>query len=181
MQRRSCGFVRWSIVLALVAGTARCEGGTSPLKAGDVLPPLAGQTLTGKELGLPSATHGNVVVVIFSFSRAGGRDARSWAQHLSKDDPNLPLYTAIFLESVPHLFRSIAASEIRSGMPQAMQDRTLLLYEQQSLWEQRLRVASESRACVVLVGQSGNIRWLHSGPFADSLYLELRKHTSLFN
>lgn len=121
------------------------------------------------------------MVVIFSFSRAGGRDARNWAQHLSKDDPNLPLYTVIFLESVPHLFRSIAASEIRSGMPQAMQARTLLLYEQQSLWEQRLRLTSEGQAYVVLVGQTGNIRWLHSGPLADPLYLELKEQMRFFN
>lgn len=181
MQGWSCGVVRWSIVLALVVASARGEGGTSPLKPGNVLPPLASQTLTGKQLALPSATQGNVTVVIFSFTRAGGRDAKSWAQHLSKDDPRLLLYTAIFLESVPHIFRAIAVSEIRNGMPQSRQDRTLLLYDHQSFWEQWLHVTDKSQACVLLVGRSGDIQWLHSGPFDDSLYFALRKQIRTLN
>jgi hypothetical protein len=78
-------------------------------------------------------------VVIFSFSRAGGHDARNWAQHLSKDYPHLEIYNAIFLESVPRLFRDMVVAGIRSGMPPAVQDRTVILYQQQSSWEQKLR------------------------------------------
>ena len=181
MHEWSCGFVRLSIVLALVVASARGEGGASPLKPRDVLPPLVGQTLTGRQLALPSAAQGNVAVVIFSFTRAGGRDAKSWAQHLSKDDPSLLLYTAIFLESVPHIFRAIAVSEIRNGMPQARQDRTLLLYDHQSFWEQRLHVTDKSQACVLLVGRSGDIQWLQSGPFGGSLYFELKKQIRALN
>lgn len=175
MLRRNRGAIgAWALVVLLVA-SAHGEPGTPLLKPGDALPPLAGKTVTGKPLDIPAAAEGNVAVVIFSFSRAGGRHAQNWAQHLSKDDPHLPLYTAIFLESVPRLFRSIAVSEIRSGMPPAMQDRTLIVYQQQGLWEQRLHVTDESYARVLVLGQAGRIRWMSPGPFADSIYLRLRK------
>lgn len=174
MLRRNRGAISaWALVI-LLAASVHGEPGMLPLKPGDALPPLASQTVTGKSLDLPAAAEGNVAVVIFSFSQAGGRDARNWAQRLSKDDPHLPLYTAIFLESVPRLFRSIAVSRIRSGMPPAMQDHTLLVYRRQSSWERRLRVTDESYACVLVLGPAGHIRWMSLGPFADSIYLRLR-------
>jgi hypothetical protein len=168
------------VLVMFCLASARGEPVQPPFKLGDTLPPLAGQTVTGNPLTLPSANDTRAVV-IFSFSRAGGRDAQNWAQRLSKDDPHLPLYTAIFLESVPRLFRSMAISGIRSGMPQAMQDRTLLLYQQQSFWEQRLHVTDERYASVIVLGPGGHLRWITSGPFADSLYLELRKQIRAIN
>jgi hypothetical protein len=175
MLRRNCGAIgTWALVV-LLAASALGEQGTSLLEPGDALPQLAGQTVAGKLLDLPKVAAGSVAVVIFSFSRGGGRDAQNWAQHLAKDDPHLPIYTAIFLESVPRMFRSIAVSGIRSGMPPFMLDHTLLLYQQQTSWEQRLHVTDESYACVLVLDQSGRIRWISFGPFADSLYLRLRK------
>jgi hypothetical protein len=175
MRRRNCGTIGpWALVV-LLAASALGEQDTPLLKPGDALPPLAGQTVAGKPLDLPTAAAGKVAVVIFSFSRGGGRDAQNWAQHLSKDDPDLPIYVAIFLESVPRVFRSIAVSGIRSGMSPAMLNRTLLLYQQQSSWEQRLHIKDESYACVLVLDQSGRIRWISVGPFADSLYLSLGK------
>jgi hypothetical protein len=130
---------------------------------------------TGTPLDILKAAEGNVAVVIFSFSRAGGRDAQNWAQHLTKDQQQLPLYTAIFLESVPRFFRSAAVSGIRSGMSPAKQDRTLLLYQQQSLWEHRLHVTDESDAYLLVLDRDGHIRWMLLGPFADALYLRLKQ------
>lgn len=175
MLRRNCGAIGTGALLVLLAASAPGEQGASLLKHGDAFPSLGGQTVAGKPLDLPTAAAGKVAVVIFSFSRSGGRDAQNWAQHLSKDDPHLPIYTAIFLESVPRMFRSIAVSGIRNGMPPVMQDHTLLLYRQQSLWEQRLQITDESYACVLVLDQSGRIRWISLGPFADSLYRRLRK------
>lgn len=174
MRRRNCGAIGALVLVALLAVSALGEQGTSMLKPGDALPLLAGQTVVARPLELPTAAAGKVAVVIFSFSRGGGRDAQNWAQHLSKDDPYLPIYTAIFLESVPRMFRAIAVSGIRSGMPLVMLDRTLLLYQQQTSWEQRLHVTDESYACVLVLDQSGLIRWISPGPFADSRYLRLR-------
>lgn len=175
MLRRKWGAIgTWALVVILAA-SAPGEQGISLLKPGDALPPLAGKTFAGKPLDLPISAAGKVAVVIFSFSRGGGRDAQNWSQHLTKDDPHLPIYTAIFLESVPHLFRPMVVSAIRNGMPPIMLDQTLLLYQQQTSWVRRLDVTDESYACVVVLEQSGRIRWIALGPFAGSQYLQLRK------
>ncbi len=162
-------------IFAILAVAGIGEPDRSLLKLGDALPPLSGQTVTGKPLELPKAASGKVAMVIVSFSRSGGRDAQNWAQQISKDAPNLPIFTAIFLESVPRIFRSFAVSGIRSAMPPLMLDRTLLLYQQQSSWQQRLHVTDTSYACVLVLDQFGHIRWISSGPFADSTYQRLKK------
>lgn len=108
--------------------------------------------------------------MIFSFSRAGGRDAQNWAQRFSKEHPLLAGYNTIFLESVPRPFRSLAVSGIRNAMPPAVQDRTLLLYEEQAGWQKRLQVQDLHNASVVILSPTGGIRWICSGRFTEANY-----------
>jgi hypothetical protein len=151
------------------------------LKPGDILPPLAGQALTGKWLDIASVSGGNPAAVVFSFSRAGGRDAQLWTQRLMKDDPHLAICTVIFLESVPGLFRAMAVSGIKDGMPPPLQDRTILLYRNEDLWRQRLQVANERHTCVMLLGPTGRVQWMTPGPFSDALYSEFGKSIRALN
>lgn len=166
-----------ALLVSAMLMTSRAPGqpSSSVLKLGDPLPPLAGQVLTGKQLDLNAATGDNPAVLILSFSRAGGRDAQNWAQHLSKDCPHVTIYSVIFLVSVPRLFRPMAVSSIRGGMPLSMQDRTIILYRDENLWKQRLQINDESSASVVLLGPDRHIKWITPGPFADALYQAMRK------
>jgi hypothetical protein len=181
MHRRSLFFVGLSISLFLLSAYSAAQPCQSCLKPGDILPPLAGQALTGRSLDVESASGGKPAVVVFSFSRAGGRDAQLWTQRLMKDDPHLANYTVIFLESVPGLFRPIAVSGIKDGMPPVLQDRTILLYRNEDLWRQRLQVTNERNACVMLLGPAGQVQWVTSGPFGDALYAEFRKSIRALN
>jgi len=47
----------------------------------------------------------------------------------------------------------------------------MLLYRDKSLWEQRLQIADESLASVILLDPGGHVRWITSGPFTDTLLL----------
>jgi hypothetical protein len=174
MLHRNSSATGWGLAVLLTASVFG-QAHRVALMPGDSLPPLAGRTVSGNQLSLPSAAVGAPAVVIFSFSRAGGSDARDWAQRLARDYPHLAIYTAIFLESVPRFFRPLAASNIRNGMPVSMHDRTMLLYQDQKTWEEALNVTNESCAVVVLLGPDGHVRWIASGPFTDSLYLRLKE------
>lgn len=174
MHRRFLFFATLSISFLLLSAHSAVRAGPTHLKPGDILPPFAGQSLTGKRLDLASVI-GNPAVVVFSFSRAGGQDAQLWIQRLMKDDPHLAIYTVILLESVPGLFRAMAVSGIKNGMPAVLQDRTVLLYRDEDLWRERLQVANKRHACVMLLGRTGRIQWITAGPFANALYSELSK------
>ena len=161
------------LILAPLLSAAKPKA--APLHVGDIFPRVLGQTLTSKSLQLPPADSGKPAVVLFSFSRTAGKDARSWNEHLSGDFSNAVLdYEVIELESVPKLFRGTVMSSIRSSMPLSMQDRTIVLYEDAKLWKQRLAASDDSRAYVFLLGADGHIRWSNSASFTDSEYARLK-------
>ena len=161
------------VIPALWLQAAPSDG--SPLQRGQTLPQISGQALTGRSIELPAAASGKPAVVIFSFSKTAGNDARSWNERLSRDFPkDVPSFTIIMLESVPKLFRGMALSGIKGSMPIAMQDRTLVLYRDETLWKQRLAFSEDSRAYVILLGPDGGIAWKSEGAFSEDAYALLK-------
>lgn len=98
-----------------------------------------------------------------------------------RDAPHLQIYTVIFLESLPGLFRAMAISGIKDEMPGALQDRTILLYRDEALWRQRLQLANERDAGVILLGATGRVQWMTSEPFGDALYSKFSKSIRALN
>jgi hypothetical protein len=166
--------------LALTSVASASQAALIPLHSGDIFPQCSGKTLTGKTLELPSTTVGKTAVVVFSFSRTGGRDSRVWSEHLSKDFPDLSINTIILLESVPKLFRGMALSGIKKAMTSSiMQDRTVVLYQDEALWKHRLAVTDDNRAYLVLLGSDGHIRWNNSAAFSDGAYAQLKNEIQI--
>jgi hypothetical protein len=146
------------------------------LQVGGVFPTFSGRTITDHSLTLPETATEKPTVLVFSFSRTAGKDARMWNEHLAKDFPdNVSAYGVIQLESAPKIFRRLAISGIKSSMPVAVQNRTIVLYRDDQLWRQRLGVKNEGRAYVVMLDRSGTIRWINSDRFSDSTYGGLRE------
>jgi len=147
----------------------------SPLQRGQTFPQISGQALTERSIELPAAASGKPAVVIFSFSKTAGNDARSWNERLSRDFPNdVPSFTIIMLESVPKLFRGMALSGIKGSMPIAMQDRTIVLYREETLWKQRLAFSEDSHAYVLLLGPDARIQWRSEGAFTEGAYEQVK-------
>jgi ATP10 protein len=162
-------------LLLLTHATSAANTTPAPLHAGTLFPEFSGETLTGRSLTLPTAVAAKPAVLVFSFSRTAGKDARLWNEHLAKDFPNsVPAYGIILLESAPKIFRGLAVSGIQSTMPRSVQDRTIVLYRDEELWKQRLAVRDTKRAYVLLLGPSGNVCWVNSGAFSDSAYALLK-------
>ncbi len=133
----------------------------APLQVGDALPPVIGKTLSDKLLELPRAAAGKSAGIVFSFSKTAGSDAKLW-----NEGGAVPGFTVIVLESVPKLFRGMAISGIRSGMPATLQDRAVILLKDEDLWKSRRGVHDADRAYVVVLGPNGRIRWMNAAPFS---------------
>jgi hypothetical protein len=161
---------------AFLFGSLAIFAQEAALKIGDLLPKVAGQTLTKAQLELPSATSGKLAVVMFSFSRAAGNDARAWGEHLLNDFSHAILpYHVIELEGAPRLMRGVAVSGIKGTMPPDVQKQAVVLYKDEDLWKKRLAVTDDKRSYVIVLGPDGRIRWASSGPFSDSEYQALKK------
>lgn len=143
----------------------------APLQLGSDFPSFSGRTITNHPLMLPGPPMKKPMVLVFSFSRAAGKDARLWNEHLTKDfSDNVSAYGVIQLESAPKIFRGLAISGIKSSMPVSVQNRTIVLYRDERLWRQRLAVKDEGRAYVVLIDRSGKTSWMNAGAFSDNTY-----------
>lgn len=170
-----------SILFALVFGLfvlpAMQAQSVAPLHVGDALPDVIGQNLSGTPARLSTKTAGKVAVVVFSFSKSGGKDTQLWNKNLLRDfgsDHSVELSTVIMLESAPRLLRGFIVSRLKNVMPPSLQSTTIVSYENEKLWKQRLGVADDSHAYVVILGPDGRIRWMNSGALSDTEYKELK-------
>lgn len=150
------------------------QEGAPTLHAADLLPRLAGPSLRGDTVELPSAAGGHPTVVLFSFSQAGGQQAQEWIQHLSQEMPDLNVYSVIFLEAVPRPLRGVVVSGIKSRTPQQQQSRTLLLYANTNAWKQQLQTCDVEDVCILLLGPDSRIPWMAGGAFSANSDRALR-------
>jgi hypothetical protein len=142
---------------------------------------LSGESLSGRPLGLPAASAGSIRVVIFSFSKSASADSRRWSERLAQDPgPHSAIasFRVIVLESVPKLFRSMAISGIKNGVPQALWEKTILLYHDEEAWKKRLGVSSDKHSYVLLLDGEGRLRWISSGAFSQAEFGELKRELS---
>lgn len=150
---------------------------TAALHSGDALPDISGQALSGKPLQLSSVITGKAAIVVFSFSKGAGKDARSWNERLSDDycsNHSLACSTVIMLASAPRLFRGMIVSELNRTMPPSIREGTIVCYQNEDAWKQRLTVNDDSHAYVFLLDPSGHIRWRNSGAFSEVEYKTLK-------
>lgn len=148
----------------------------APLRVGDSLPDVAGQNLLGSQTHLSTLTTGKVAVVVFSFSKAGGKDTQLWNRQVLRDfgsNHSVTLSTVIMLESAPRLLRGVIVSGIKNDMPVSLRDSTIVSYENEKLWKQCLAVTDDGRAYVLVLGKEGHILWMNSDAFGTAEYRDL--------
>jgi len=167
--------LRWVFLASLGAAIA-----STSLKPGDVMPTLSGETLSAKPIQLPLADKVAARLLVFSFSREAGSDSRLWTEHLAKDPSTAALivFRVIMLQSVPRLFRGAAASGIKSGLPQSLWDKTILVFRDETLWKQYLAVSNAKCSYLLLMDADNRIRWLSPGPYTDAGYEDLRREVN---
>lgn len=174
-----------ALLLALgslaVPPTVLAQSATAALQLGDAFPDISGQALSGKPLQLSSVIGGKAAIVVFSFSKAAGKDARSWNERISKDycsDHSLACSTVIMLASAPRLLRGVIVSRLKRTIPPSIRRGTIVSYQKEDVWKQRLAVTDGSRAYVFRLDQSGRIRWRNSGAFSEAEYKGLKNAVS---
>lgn len=161
---------------ALISGQGTgLQPQAAPLLPGDPMPTIAGPALAGPRLDLPAAGSGRPALLIFSFSRSAGRDARLWNDRFSSDFPDTgPGYLVLELEAVPRLIRGMVVSSIRNGLPPPMRSRAIILDHDEAVWRRRLAVTDDGRAYVALLDPEGRIAWRNGGAFTDPDYRRMK-------
>ena len=104
-----------------------------------------------------------------------------WSQRITQDlgsGGGVIEYRIVVLDSVPKLFRGMAVSGIKSGIPQAQWDATMLLYKDGAQWKERLGVTGDGYSYAVLLDGAGRVQWIGAGPFSESKLLQMKEALS---
>src|SRR5215467_1026935 len=94
--------------------------------AQQALPPVEGETLSGKKVTLPAAAGGQPALLIIGFTHGSQTQTKAWADRAAHD--RLPAWSVAVLEDVPRLVRGMATHGIRGGTPKDRFDRFVLVF-----------------------------------------------------
>src|SRR4051794_23268716 len=84
------------------------------------LPPVEGETLSGKKITLPAAFAGQPTLMIVGFTHASQAQTKAWSIRVRG---RFPAWSVAVLEDVPRLVRGMAVHGIKGGTPKDQYDR----------------------------------------------------------
>jgi hypothetical protein len=153
--------INFLALLALGVASCACVAQSMPL--------TAGETLSGKHIVLADAVHGYTAVLVAGFSREGGQATGDWIKQLHADTAfaNVTIYQVAMLAGAPGFMRGMIRNGMKKGMPPAQQDFSIVLTEDQKLWESFFSVSADKDPYVVLLDPSGKILWHGHGAAAN--------------
>ena len=167
-------FPKLLLCLAVAAGfVARAQGAA----LGSAPPKLHGQTLNGKDIVLADAATGKVVLIIVGASKKGGERTGPWKDHFVADfgfNGQTTYFVTAMLQKVPSLFRGVIRSGMRGGTPDAERSHILTSATDEDAWKQYLEMKDDSIPSVLLLDESGHLRWSYSGIFDSDHYQALK-------
>jgi hypothetical protein len=179
---RFLSLVGWlSAIVFVTYGSQAVSQSTTAVRSlqpGSVLPDVSGETISGGPSHLLGLLNGKVAIVTFSFSKAGGEDAKLWNEHFDHEwsgNPSVACSTVIELQDAPKLLRGIIKSALSRDMPAYVRSRIIVTYQDEALWKRRLGVTDNGHAYVLVLGENDEIRWRSTGAFNASEFGELEK------
>lgn len=144
------------------------------LPTGSPWPVTEGETLSGTKLSLPSAAQGKPALIVMTFSKEAGEASKPWCTRILKDFPPAQLNQIAMLEKAPRLVRGLIRRGMRGDMPTNLHARTILLYQGDAEWRQRLGIGNDRLPIVVVLDAQGRIAAQYAGNFDESQYQKLR-------
>jgi hypothetical protein len=144
-----------------------------------VMPATAGETLSGKKIVLADAVRGHEAVLVAGFSHDGGIACGDWMKTIRGDAAlaGVEVYEIAMLEGAPGIFRRMIKSGMRKGMSSAEQERSVVLTQDDKLWESFFAVSNGQEPQVMLLDAKGNVVWRGHGA-AGAIEPQLRNAVS---
>jgi hypothetical protein len=149
----------FSIVSALLALAA-------VLPAETPMPELPGEFLTGRKATLPAAAQGRVTLLAIGFSYDSRFPVEAYVKQWRKqfgNDVRTGFFEVPIIGGMARMGKWFIDSGMRRGTPREDHEKVITVYGGASEWKQRLNCKSPKAACLVLLDQRGNIRWVTEG------------------
>jgi len=151
------------------------------LSMGVTLPPLRGQSLTGRAAQLPDAASGRVALLALGFTYDSRFPVEAWIGHFRNEfgsDPQVTFYEIPMIGGMARLGKRFIDSGMRKGTPRSDQEHVITVYGGTDSWKQRVGFQSPDAAYLFLLDKHGVVRWCHDGAFDGAAYKDLSVHVS---
>jgi len=142
------------------------------------LPRITGETLSGRQVSLPSVSAGSAAIVCIGFSHASQSQLKSWADRTSEafgQNGRVHVYLVAVLEDA-RLVRGMAVHGMRSRVPAQQQDHFVVVYEGERELKRIAGFRRSEDAYILLLDPRGEIQWVNHGPASDAALQELTDH-----
>lgn len=140
------------------------------------MPRITGETLSGKQVSLPSASSGSVAIICIGFSHASQSQLKPWAERATKafhQNGRVLVYFIAVLEDAPRLIRGMAVHGMRSRVPAQQQNHFVVVYQGESELKRVAGFQRPEEAYILLLDRRGEIQWVRQGPVTDAALQEL--------
>ena len=129
------------------------------------MPTTAGETLSGKKIVLADVVRGHAAVLVAGFSHDGGIACGDWMKAIRGDAAlaGVDVYEIAMLEGAPGIIRGMIKGGMRKGMSIAGQERSVVLTQDDKLWEKFFDVSNTKEPQVILLDAKGNVEWRGHG------------------
>ena len=140
------------------------------------LPVLNGKYLTGRAATLPDDSKGKVALLAFGFSYDSRHAVEDWVEHFRKDfgkDSRVTFYEIPVISGAAQLGKWFIDSGMRKGTPRELHENVITIYGGADPWKKYLGYKQADDAYLVLLDQSGAVRWHYAGKFDAAAFREL--------
>jgi len=160
----------------LVSGAALTE-----IAAGEPLPVLRGEFLTGREAVLPQAAAGRVALMLLGFTYDSRYQVEPWAgkfRHEFGANSKVTFYEIPMIGGMARMGKWFIDSGMRRGTPKADQENVITVYGGTDAWKQRVGFTDPKAAYLILLDPLGHVAWRHSGSLDDASFRALSSEVS---
>lgn len=147
---------------------------------GDPMPVLKGSDLAGKAVTLPDAVKGKVALLAFGFTYDSRHPVEAWVKEFRKaysDESKVTFFEIPMIGGMGRLGKWFIDAGMRKGTPKADHDHVMTIYGGTGPWKERLGVADENAAYLLLLDREGRVAWAYGGPYSEPRLQELRNIT----
>lgn len=165
--------IRPILSIALVTAMASLSSAAIELTAGEKMPELRGEYLSGRKAILPKDASGRVALLLFGFTYQSRFAVEAWTKRFRGDfekNPQVTFYEIPMIGGMARLGKWFIDSGMRRGTPKADHENVITVYGGTEPWKQRLGVTAEDSAYLVVIDQTGKVAWRHAGPFEETSY-----------
>jgi hypothetical protein len=147
------------------------------LQGQQTMPRIEGESFAGRNVVIPDATKGHVVVLVFGFTRKSKEPTSAWAAKINSEfggQAGFELYQMPVLEDVPRLVRGMVISGIKKGVKEDMRDQFVPILSGETELKTLVGYREPDDAYLVILDPAGQIVGQIHGSFSDSAYQQLR-------